>query len=255
MVDRAGDEMDAIVLDEVSVVYEGERVPAIHDISMRIAEGEFVTIIGPNGSGKTTLLEAINGLLEPTRGRIQVFGLDVSRCGSAVRKRVGYVVQSFAPDPLEPFLCRDVVMMGRAGRIGLLRFPKRRDWEAVDQALRAVGMEDFADRPVGKLSGGELQKILLARAMAQDPDLVLLDEPLANLDVDSRKHVMQILDEWRRQRRLTTLMVSHNLDEIPRSCQRIVVMKMGRILMDGPRDRVLSSPGLRELFPSLGGGE
>ncbi len=243
---------DALALDGVSVVYEGERIPAIHDISIRISRGEFVTIVGPNGSGKTTLLEAINGLLEITSGVVKVFGLDVRREGCRVRKRVAYVIQNFSLDPLDPFLSRDVVMMGRVGRIGLLRFPTRGDWEAVDAALRAVGMTEFAKRPVGKLSGGEFQKILLARAMAQDPDLLLLDEPFANLDIDARKQVQRLLEEWRQRRELTILMVSHDIAGIPSYCDRAIVMERGRVLMVGSREEVLASPRLSQLFASLG---
>lgn len=244
--------MDAVVLDGVNVVYEGERIPAIHDVSLKVAEGRFVTIVGPNGSGKTTLLETINGLLEATSGTVTVFGLDVGRRGGRVRKRTAYVIQNFSMDPLDPFLCRDVVMMGRVGRIGLLRFPGKDDWEAVDRALQAVGMISFAKRPVGKLSGGEFQKILLARAMAQDPDLLLLDEPFANLDMDARYEAQKILGEWRQRRQLTVLMVSHDIAGVPHYCNRIVVMEKGLVLMEGSREEVLVSPRLRELFASWG---
>lgn len=241
-----------VALEDVSVIYEGERVPAIHDISLIIPPGEFVTILGPNGSGKTTLLETINGLLETTSGMARVFGLEAGKHGCRIRRRTAYVIQNFSLDPLDPFLSRDVVMMGRSGRIGMLRFPGPSDWGAVDEALTAVEMQNFADRPVGKLSGGEFQRILLARAMAQDPDLLLLDEPLANLDVDARENIQGILREWHRSREVTMVMVSHDVTGIPDYCDRTVVMDRGRILMDGSRDEVLASPLLPRLFTSLG---
>ena len=240
------------MLDDVSVVYEGERIPAIRDIGLRIAEGEFVVVMGPNGSGKTTLLEAINGILPTTAGRVEVLGMDVGQRGRHVRTRTGYVIQNFSLDPLDPFLCRDVVMMARAGRIGLLRFPHKGDWKAVDDALEAVGMSTFASRPVGKLSGGEFQKVLIARAMAQDPDLLLLDEPFANLDVDARAEVLKAVEGWRKRRGLTVVMVSHDVGNVPASCDRIVVIDKGRLVMGGPRDEVLASEELKRMFGTLG---
>ncbi len=113
-------------------------------------------------------------------------------------------------------------------------------------------MAAFARRPVGKLSGGEFQKILLARAMAQDPDLLLLDEPLTNLDIDAKKQVQGILEEWHRRRELTVLMVSHDIGGIPPYCDRAVVMERGRLVKEGPREEVLASPELARLFASLG---
>jgi zinc/manganese transport system ATP-binding protein len=246
---------DAVVMEDVSIVYEGERIPAIHQVDLKIRSGEFVTVLGPNGAGKTTLLEAINGLLPSTAGRVRVVGLDMATEGRQARKRTGYVIQNFALDPLDPFLCRDVVMMARAGRIGTLRFPDMGDWERVDQALEAVGMTTFADRPVGKLSGGEFQKVLLARAMAQDPDLLLLDEPFANLDIDARREALRLLERWRKDREVTVVMVSHDISKVPRGCDRIVVIEKGRIVMDGPRDEVLASEELARLFGALGDGD
>jgi ABC-type Mn2+/Zn2+ transport system ATPase subunit len=120
---------DAVVMEDVRVVYEGERIAAIHQVDLEILSGQFVTILGPNGAGKTTLLEAINGLLPSTSGSVKVLGLDLATEGREVRKRTGYVIQNFALDPLDPFLCRDVVMMARAARIGTLRFPDQGDWD------------------------------------------------------------------------------------------------------------------------------
>lgn len=247
-----GEGTDAVVLNGVSVVYEGERIPAIHDVDLRIPSGQFVTVLGPNGAGKTTLLEAINGILPVTEGRAEVLGMDVRRKGRQVRSRTGYVIQNFSLDPLDPFLTRDVVMMARAGRIGVLRFPEARDWQAVDAALEAVGMGAFARRPVGKLSGGEFQKVLLARAMAQDPEVLLLDEPLANLDVDAKADVTRILEDWKERTGVTAIMVSHDIHNVPGFCDRVVVIDRGRIVLDGPRDEVLASEELDGLLGHAG---
>jgi ABC-type Mn2+/Zn2+ transport system ATPase subunit len=250
-----GARTDAIVMEGVSVVYEGERIPVVHEVDLRIPPGQFVTVLGPNGAGKTTLLEAINGMLPVTAGRVEVLGRDVATDGREVRKRTGYVIQNFSLDPLDPFLTRDVVMMARAGRIGALRFPERRDEEAVDKALAAVGMTEFAGRGVGKLSGGEFQKVLIARAMAQDPEVLLLDEPFANLDIDARKEAQDIVTGWRKDKDLTVVMVSHDIANVPLTCDRIVVIHRGRVIKDGTRDEVLASEDLGRMFGAWGGAD
>jgi ABC-type molybdenum transport system ATPase subunit/photorepair protein PhrA len=170
---------DSIIeLKNVSTVYEGERVPAIRDIDLTIESGEFVAIIGPNGAGKTTLLETINGLLPHTRGQVRVLGRDVARFGPQLRSQIGYVPQEFQFDETTPVLVRDVVLMGRYGRIGLFRRPTAEDYAQVQEALELLGLAELAERPLGKLSGGQQQKVLLARALAKEPKILLLRRAL-----------------------------------------------------------------------------
>ncbi len=240
---------DPIVrLEKVSTVYEGERIPAIRDIDLEVSRGDFVCIVGPNGAGKTTLLETVNGILPCTSGRATVLGEDASKSGHSIRKRIGYVIQNFEIDPLAPFLCKNVVMSGRAGTIGLLKFPEESDWTKVREAMATVGVGDFENRPVGKLSGGEFQKILLARAIAQEPEIYLMDEPFANLDRRSRGSVSELISGLSRSG-ATVLMVSHEISTIPSACTHIVVMDQGRIARSGIRNEVLAGGVLEELLP------
>ncbi len=241
----AGSEIIRLV--NLCTAYEGERVPAIREVDLSVRSGDFVCVVGPNGSGKTTLLETINGLLRYTSGRGEVFGLDIASNGNAIRRRVGYVIQNFEIDPLSPFLCKNVVMSGCTGKIGLLRFPDSRDWERVRSSMDLVGMSSYWRRPVGKLSGGEFQKILLARAIAQEPDVFLLDEPFANLDLGSRSEVERLLSRIHAEGS-TLLMVSHEVNSIPRSCTHIVVMDGGRIMSQGPRDEIIQSGIIDEIL-------
>jgi len=231
---------DSIIeLKNVSTVYEGERVPAIRDIDLTIESGEFVAIIGPNGAGKTTLLETINGLLPHTRGQVQVLGRDVARFGPQLRSHIGYVPQEFQFDETTPVLVRDVVLMGRYGRIGLFRRPTAEDYAQVQEALELLGLAELAERPLGKLSGGQQQKVLLARALAKEPKILLLDEPFSHLDCAARAGVAELIARWHRERSLTVLIVLHDLEAIPRSCHRVVLLNGGRILHDGARERVV----------------
>ncbi len=239
---------DIIRLQSIETIYEGERAPVISDITLSVRAGEFIAIIGPNGAGKTTLLETINGLLPYVSGRGYVFGKEIAKHTTAIRKDIGYVIQNFELDPRAPFLCKDIVMSGSTGKKGLLRFPSKKDWDVVWTSLGLVGMIDFARRPIGKLSGGEFQKILLARALAQEPKLLLLDEPFSNLDISARRQMEILLNRIHEKKSMTILMVSHDLSTVPSSCKRILVLDKGTIIMDDKKDHILSSHIIDDIF-------
>ncbi len=222
----------AIDLQGIYTAYEGGDRPVIRDLSLRAGKGEYVIVGGPNGAGKTTLLESINGMVPVTHGRAAVCGLDVRRHGHEVRKKAGYVVQSFYFEPFTPFTVGQVVMMGRYGRLGPLRRPGPADYEAAERAIRTVGIEDLVAKPIGTLSGGQQQKALIAQNLAKEPEIMLLDEPFSNLDFLSREHVTGIL-QGLVDRGTTVVMVSHAFDGLPDARIHIVIMDGGRITMDG----------------------
>jgi len=241
-----------VKLRDVETTYEGEPLPAIKDINLEVDLSEFLVVVGPNGSGKTTLLETINGLLKVTHGEVIVFGHDMTRNPSRVRKDIGYVPQYFLTEPSAPFIVRDVVLMGRYGKLGVLRRPERRDLEIAEEAMHLVGIDGFADRPIGKLSGGEQQKVMIARAIAQEPRLFLLDEPFSNLDIDSRRRISDTLCKLHDERGLTTIMVTHDLLSIPERCDRVIVMDRGRIIVDGePKYAIQKAEDLNILVRGL----
>jgi len=244
--------MNVIKLQNVQTIYEGERIPAIYDVNLMVKPGEFVAIIGPNGAGKTTLLETINGLLPYTSGKGFVFGKEISKYKTAIRKEIGYVIQNFEIEPLAPFLCKDIVMSGRSGKIGLFRFATKEDWEAVWQSMGLVGMIDFAHRPIGKLSGGEFQKILLARALTQEPKLLLLDEPFSNLDFAARRQIEILLNRIHERQKMTIVIVSHDLSFIPSRCTRVIVLDQGKIIMDDKKQKILASDIIDDIFHKKG---
>ena len=237
-----------IDLQNINTIYEGERTPAIFNINLKVKHGEFISLIGPNGSGKTTLLETINGLLPYTKGIGKVFNKEIKKNKNKIRKNIGYVIQNFDIDPLTPFLCKDVVMTGRAGKIGLFRFPTKNDWELVSYSMNLVGMIDFIKRPVGKLSGGEFQKILLAKALMQDPKILLLDEPFSNLDLSARRKMERLLTKIHDEKNITIIIVSHDLNFIPSKCSRVIVLDKGKIIMEGKRKDILSSDMINNIF-------
>lgn len=237
-----------VELQNVDTIYEGERTPAIYDINFTAKYGDFISIIGPNGSGKTTLLETINGLLPYTSGLGRVFGKEIKKYKAELRRNIGYVIQNFDIDPLAPFLCKDIVMTGRTGKIGLFRFATKKDWEQISDNLDIVGMKGFMKRPIGKLSGGEFQKILLARALSQEPKLLLLDEPFSNLDLSARRKMERLLSKIHDVNNITIVMVSHDLSFIPSKCSRVIVLDKGKIIMDGKRKDILTSDMITTIF-------
>jgi zinc/manganese transport system ATP-binding protein len=220
-----------IRLDNVYTAYEGAERPTLTDISLTIGEGEYVVIGGPNGAGKTTLLETINGMLPITHGKAYVCGHDVRENGVGVRCRVGYLLQNFAFDPLTPFTVEEVIVMGRFGTIGLFHKPRKKDFEAARNAMTLLGIEDLATRPIGQLSGGQQQKVLLAQNLARNPKLLLLDEPFSNLDMFAREYINKVLADLVSSG-ISVLIVSHAFDDLPDCPVRVVVMQNGKIILN-----------------------
>ncbi|OYT25781.1 MAG: hypothetical protein B6U95_08605 [Thermofilum sp. ex4484_82] len=171
----------AVELRDVATAYAGEKKPAIKNITLSIKKGEYVLITGPNGAGKTTLLETILGILKPCRGIVKVLGFDMSRKPYRARVFCSYVPQDFIKPPEEPFKVREVVAMGIASNKPLGKLSEK-DWSFVDNALEMFGISDLKDRPIGRLSGGQQQKVFLARALCRKPEILLLDEPFSSLD-------------------------------------------------------------------------
>jgi ABC-type Mn2+/Zn2+ transport system ATPase subunit len=231
---------DAIIkLENVSTVYEGERRPAIKGINLTLKRNELVYVVGPNASGKTTLLETINGLLPPFKGKVSVFGLDVQTHGRRIRCEIGYVPQDFMVKPGEPYTALDVVLMGRYGQIGFLHRPEAEDKKKAVEAMKLIGIQELAGRPMGKLSGGQQQKVMLARALAKNPKILLLDEPFSNLDPDSRGQIPSLITKLHKEKDLTTLIVTHDIHHMIDDCNRVIVVTNGKITFDGTPENAL----------------
>jgi len=245
---------DCSIQIENATVSFGKR-HALDGVSLEVQRGDFVGVIGPNGAGKTTLLTLLNGLARLESGRVAVLGLDpYNGSGRGVRKRVGYMPQTPRIDPRVPLNVREAVMAGLSGRLGLLRRPGRADLAAVDHALESVGAAHLSQRPLGKLSGGEYQKVALARVLAQRPEVFLFDEPTAAIDPRAQLDLLQLIQQVHAECGATSLYVTHNIRlqdghaALPDCCGRLVMMRHGRIWRDGPRDELAAEPLLRELY-------
>jgi len=237
------------VIDIENAVVSYREDVALRGVSIKIEAGEFVGVIGPNGAGKTTLLTVVNGLGKLLSGRVWVLGDYLTPgSGHSLRKRVGYVAQVENIDPRMPMSVRDVAMIGRYGVLGLFKRPDKSDWKLIDEMLELVGMTHLSRRPIGHLSGGEQQRVAIARCLAQEPELFLLDEPTASLDWKAQTEILELVKQIHDSRNLTTLFVTHDLDAMPHTCDRVVLMKDGLIFADGTPDELISTDKLSLLY-------
>ncbi len=241
--------MDETVIKIRDAVVSYREDVALEGVSLEVRRGEFVGIIGPNGAGKTTLLTVINGLAHLVHGEARVLGMEVNRRnGIKLRKRIGYVAQVENIDPRLPMSVRETVLVGCYGRLGLFRRPSREQREMVDRVLELVGIAHLARRPIGHLSGGEYQRAAIARALVQQPEILLLDEPTASLDPPAQNDILGLVQLIHARHHITTLFVTHDLSTLPAACQRLVLMKGGRIWREGSPEEMLRSEVLRELY-------
>jgi len=205
------------------------NTPVLRGINIEAAPCELVAIVGPNGAGKTTLLRVANGTIRPEHGSVVLFGDDLieRRDNNAVRKKIAVVPQKsvFRQFPLR---VEEAVLMGRYGKIGIMKRPGDEDRSAAADAMRLTGILPFAKKLVCELSGGERQKVSLARALAQEPEILLLDEPTTHLDGNSSKDIMEKIHELHHERQFTTLMVSHEPELVRMYADKIYTLKDGR---------------------------
>jgi ABC-type Mn2+/Zn2+ transport system ATPase subunit len=234
----------AIRFEGVTLSYGG--TPALADVSLDVPEGVFLGVIGPNGSGKTSLLKGVLGILTPSRGRIHVGELCCHQLRK-VRLDIGYVPQGARVDRFFPAKVLDVVLMGLYPRLGLLRRPGRAERQKALEALASVGAADLARRPVGHLSGGQLQRVFIARALVRDPRILLLDEPSTGLDVRSQAAVMELIHRTHRERRLTTLLVTHDVNLVYPFLDLVLAVNR-RVFAYGPPGEALVKEVLDEMY-------
>ena len=228
---------------DVTVTYRN-GVTALRDASFAVPRGTIAGLVGVNGAGKSTLFKAIMGFLPLAQGDIGILGHSVK---AALKDGiVAYVPQAEEVDWAFPVLVEDVVMMGRYGRMGFLRIPSEVDRRAVDDALTRVNMMEYRDRQIGELSGGQRKRVFLARALAQEGQVILLDEPFTGVDVQTEEAIVALLKELRDEGRVM-LVSTHNLGSVPEFCDRTVLVK-GTVLYHGPTETTFTRENLEVAF-------
>lgn len=239
----SSDNGSGLAIRHATVTYRN-GLTAIKDASFEIPTGTITALVGVNGSGKSTIFKSIMGFVRLARGEISVLGMPVEQ---ALKKNlVAYVPQAEEVDWNFPVLVEDVVMMGRYGHMGMMRIAKAADREAVDKALARVGMTDYRKRQIGELSGGQRKRVFLARALAQDGRVILLDEPFTGVDVKTEDAIIALLRALRDEGRVM-LVSTHNLGSVPEFCDRTVLVK-GTVLAYGPTSEVFTQANLERAF-------
>ena len=234
------DETFPIVIKNLSVTYRTE--PALWNIDLNFPEGKMIAVVGPNGAGKSTLIKAIMGLVPITAGKVTVYDKSYSK----QRNKVAYVPQRGSVDWDFPTNALDVVEMGLYGKLGWLRRPNSQTREKARECLRKVGLEDYADRQIGQLSGGQQQRVFVARALAQDPDIYLMDEPLNGVDAVTEKTILSILERIRKEGK-TIVMVHHDLQTVDKYFDWTVILNRN-LIAAGPIKKVFTKENLDKAY-------
>lgn len=232
-----------IVAKDVAVVY-GTGLAALWDTNFRVPRGTITALVGVNGAGKSTLFKAIMGFVRLNQGEIRILGRSVRQ--ALKENLVAYVPQAEEVDWSFPVLVEDVVMMGRFGRMGFLRRPKASDHAAVSSALGRVGMEAYRGRQIGALSGGQRKRVFLARALAQNAEVILLDEPFAGVDVKTEEAIIALMRDLRDEGRVM-LVSTHNLGSVPEFCDHSILIK-GTVLGYGLTHETFTKENLEKAF-------
>ncbi|WP_416795872.1 manganese/iron ABC transporter ATP-binding protein [Ciceribacter azotifigens] len=232
-----------LLVDHVSVTYRN-GLTALKAASFDIPKGTITALVGVNGAGKSTLFKAIMGFVPLSCGSISILGLPARE--ALRRNLVAYVPQSEEVDWNFPVLVEDVVMMGRYGHMSMLRIPSRRDHIMVADALARVGMADYRKRQIGELSGGQRKRVFLARALAQEGQVILLDEPFTGVDVTTEEQIVGLMQDLRAEGRVM-LVSTHNLGSVPDYCDRTIFVK-GTVLAAGRTAEVFNEDNLKRAF-------
>ncbi|MHA7967997.1 manganese/iron ABC transporter ATP-binding protein [Rhizobium sp. CAU 1783] len=234
---------DGISARDVTVTYRN-GLTALRHASFAIPKGTITALVGVNGAGKSTLFKAIMGFVPLADGEISVLGMSVRQ---ALRQNlIAYVPQAEEVDWNFPVLVEDVVMMGRYGHMNFLRIPTRRDHEKVEEALARVGMRDYRKRQIGELSGGQRKRVFLARALAQEGQVILLDEPFTGVDVTTEEQIIALMRDLRAEGRVM-LVSTHNLGSVPDFCDRTIFVK-GTVIASGPTEDTFTEENLKTAF-------
>ncbi|MBU1174064.1 MAG: manganese/iron ABC transporter ATP-binding protein [Alphaproteobacteria bacterium] len=234
---------EGIRAEGLTVTYRN-GMTALTDASFAIPTGTITALVGVNGAGKSTLFKALMDFVPVARGKVEILGLPVRQALKA--QSIAYVPQAEEVDWSFPVLVEDVVMMGRYGHMGFFRNPRAADREAVATALRRVDMSEFASRQIGELSGGQKKRVFLARALAQDAKVILLDEPFTGVDVKTEEQIVSLLRTLRDEGRVM-LVATHNLGSVPEFCDRVVLVK-GTVLAHGPTSTTFTPENLKLAF-------
>lgn len=217
-----------IILSKINLLGTNNQY-ILKNINLNINKGDFVVIKGHNGAGKTSLFKIINGLIKPTTGTVTVFNENIN---SKTRKRTGYIPQTNKFENSLPVTVKQVIEIGITAKKGIFKSLSKQDKDLITNIAEKLDIQHLLNTPIGKLSGGETQKVSIARVLAQEADIILLDEPLSNLDIKSQQNILKIIEDINCEKKTTILMILHNLELVPECCNKVITMENGEIVKD-----------------------
>ncbi len=237
--------MAVLTVENVSFRYRNDWV--LHDVSFTVNPGEFIGVLGPNGSGKTTLLKVMDGLLEPQEGTVMIDGRPIRKMSRNEAARIIAVVPQDA-ETVFSFTVEELVLMGRSPHLGMMSFEGSRDYRVVAQALELTGLSGLAGRRLNALSGGERQRVLIARALAQEPKILLLDEPTAFLDIRHQVEILDLAGNLNRTSGVSVVAITHDINLAASYCSRIAMLKEGSVHCLGAPEVVITEEHIRSVY-------
>jgi iron complex transport system ATP-binding protein len=237
--------MEVVRINGLSFSYNDDF--SIEGVTISVNKGEVVSLLGPNGSGKTTLIKCVNALLMPNKGEIIVAGVDVKKYSRTDLARIiGYVPQSH--EPSFPFTVHDVVLMGRVAHLDIFQQPSNSDYAKVAVAIQTVGLERLKDKPYTQISGGERQLTLIARALAQEPQVLILDEPTAHLDFKNQIQTLQIIRRLSRGRDIAVMLSLHDPNHALLFTDKTALLNSGRVVAFDVPDKVVNRENIARIY-------
>lgn len=224
-----------------------DSIKALENVTFNVDNGEILGIIGPNGSGKTTLLRCINGVLQPKIGTVLIDREDISNLGrKEIAKKIGVVPQNTSI--AFPFTVLDIVLMGREPHLGRFDRETKEDLEIAENAMRLTNTQHLAERLIDEISGGEKQRVVIARALTQEPEILLLDEPTLHLDINHQLEILELVRMLAKEKGLTVISVFHDLNLAARFCDNLILLDSGKIISIGSPNMVLTSENIRKVY-------
>jgi iron complex transport system ATP-binding protein len=241
------EEKKQAAIEAMNLSYSYHDNDVFKDLSFSVPKGGFFIIIGPNGSGKTTLMKVLSGIEKPDKGNLHILSKAIERYSRrSLAQTVAMAPQMTTVD--FPFTVREIVLMGRSPYKGLLGFDDQADLQIAQQAMAFTEVEHLAERKLGQLSGGEQQRVLIARAICQEPKIILLDEPTASLDLAHQVRVMDLMEQLQKEKGVTVIMVSHDINLACMYAESLLLIKNGQIVSIGPPDQVLNYETLEQAY-------
>lgn len=236
-----------MTIDVHNLSHSYGKSPVLKNLTFSVRTGDFFIIIGPNGSGKTTLMKVMSGLLKPRSGQLSILGRPIENYSlRSLARAIAFVPQTIPVD--FPFTVTEVVLMGRSPYLGMLGLEQKEDLEIAHQAITFTGIEHLAHRKLDQLSGGEQQRVFIARAICQQPQIILLDEPTASLDLSHQVRIMDLMERLKKDKEVTVVMVSHDVNLAAMYGDRLLLINQGELVHLGTPDEVLTFQTLEEAY-------